>query len=124
VNDDTGLELLFAYGTLQRPEVQSAELGRRLTGVPDSLSGFRLAELAIEDAGEVARNGGPTYPVLRPDAAATGAVAGTLYRLSRDELARADRYEGGDYIRVTVTLDSGTRAWVYVAAHDPSEEWA
>ena len=43
-------------------------------------------------------------------------MAGTVFEVSEDELARADTYEVDAYRRVAVTLASGLAAWVYVDA--------
>jgi len=37
-----------------------------------------------------------------------------VYLLTADELAETDRYEGTDYGRTELTLESGRRALVYV----------
>ncbi|RJT86254.1 gamma-glutamylcyclotransferase, partial [Arthrobacter frigidicola] len=47
---------------------------------------------------------------------ADDSVAGTVFQISEEELAAADRYEVADYKRVAVTLASGLTAWVYVRA--------
>ncbi|BBI61983.1 hypothetical protein HSBAA_32890 [Vreelandella sulfidaeris] len=43
-------------------------------------------------------------------------VEGLLLRVDADELARLDRYErlGVRYERVEITLEDGSRAWVYL----------
>ncbi len=43
-------------------------------------------------------------------------VAGTVFEITDEELASADRYEVADYKRVAATLASGRQAWVYVDA--------
>jgi len=110
------LEPLFAYGSLQRADVQCEQIGRMLDGTADALSGFRMGRIAIGDAEVVRRSGETHYPVLAVDAAASQRVAGTLYWLTKDELAAADAYEAEDYERRHVTLESGRAAWVYVAS--------
>jgi gamma-glutamylcyclotransferase (GGCT)/AIG2-like uncharacterized protein YtfP len=47
-------------------------------------------------------------------------VEGLLLRIDANELTRLDRYErlGIRYERVTMTLDDGTRAWVYLRLPD------
>ena len=113
MTDERG-ELLFCYGTLQRAEVQVAEIGRALAGSPDRLEGYRALRLPIDDPAEAASNGAPYYLALAPGEGEP--IAGTVYALTRDELARADAYETDDYIRRRVTLASGREAWVYCAA--------
>jgi gamma-glutamylcyclotransferase (GGCT)/AIG2-like uncharacterized protein YtfP len=43
-------------------------------------------------------------------------IAGTVFEITSEELAAADRYEVSDYKRIAVTLASGRTAWVYVKA--------
>jgi gamma-glutamylcyclotransferase (GGCT)/AIG2-like uncharacterized protein YtfP len=43
-------------------------------------------------------------------------VAGTVFEITAEELAAADRYEVADYKRVAASLASGLTAWVYVKA--------
>ena len=110
------LEPLFAYGSLRRADVQHEQIGRQLVGTADALSGFRLGRIPIDDPEVVRQSGETHYPVLAEGAAASQRVAGTLYWLTKDELAAADTYEAEEYQRRRVTLESGRTAWVYVAA--------
>jgi hypothetical protein len=43
-------------------------------------------------------------------------VPGALFEISDAELAHADAYEVGAYVRVEARLASGLEAWVYVDA--------
>ena len=43
-------------------------------------------------------------------------VPGTVFVITTDELAAADRYEVSDYRRVSVVLASGTEAWSFIRA--------
>ena len=44
-------------------------------------------------------------------------VAGTVFEVTDEELAKADRFEAEFfYRRAAVTLESGKQAWVYVDA--------
>ena len=97
------MEKLFTYGTLQEPETQIDLLGRKLgEGRPDTLRGYRLAKLVgIHRA----------YSIIQPKPGAT--VDGIVFEVSASELKRLDDYEGNAYLRVSVTLVSSTRAWVY-----------
>ena len=97
---------LFAYGTLRDPAVQQRLFGRRLEGEPDALAGYRVGTIMI---------GGMTYPILHPGDA-DDRVVGTALMMNDAELEAADAYEGEDYARIMVTLESGGRAFVYVAA--------
>lgn len=109
-------EPLFAYGSLQHADVQREQIGRLLDGTADALAGFRLGRIAIDDPAVIERSGETHYPVLLPGGTGSQRVAGTLYWLTKDELAAADAYEAEDYERRRVTLESGRTAWVYVAA--------
>ena len=97
------MEKLFTYGTLTIPATQYQLLGRKLgEGTPDILRGYRLAKLqGIHHV----------YSILQPQAGST--VDGLLYEVTQEELEQLDKYEGDAYQRVSVTLVSKTRAWVY-----------
>ncbi|MGQ2929463.1 MAG: gamma-glutamylcyclotransferase family protein [Sphingopyxis sp.] len=115
-------EALFAYGTLQYPDVQRAQFERLLTGTADTLTGFRKGGIAIADPEVIRRSGDTHYPVLLPDNAGSQRIEGTLYWITKRELDAADVYEAEDYERQRVTLESGKQAWVYVAA--PGLQWS
>ena len=108
--------LLFSYGTLQDKAVQLANFGRELQGRPDSMPGYRQSLLAITDPQVIATSGKTHHPIVEPSANPNDAVAGTVFEITAQELAAADRYEVSDYKRVSVTLKSGVQAWVYVRA--------
>jgi Gamma-glutamyl cyclotransferase, AIG2-like len=105
---------LFSYGTLQLREVQLANYGRELEGSPDALVGYRLAVVPDRDPDAVRISGTKTHFIAQPTGDPGDRVPGVLFLLSAEELARTDRYEGSDYGRAEMTLESGRRAWVYV----------
>jgi hypothetical protein len=105
---------LFSYGTLQLEAVQLANFGRHLTGAPDVLSGFTAGTIEIDDPATVALSGKRHHLIARYTGSAADTIAGTVYELAPDEITRADDYESEPYVRVSVTLESGRRAWVYV----------
>jgi uridine kinase len=114
---------LFSYGTLQQDGVQQISFGRLLSGEPDTLPGYWSDWVTITDPEVIAASGSDRHPLVRPltdgaalpeDAAA--GVPGTVLTLTSAELAAADDYEVDGYRRVAVTLGSGRRAWVYLAA--------
>jgi Gamma-glutamyl cyclotransferase, AIG2-like len=115
---DSATELLFSYGTLQLRPVQLATFGRELEGTEDTLPGFEQAILAIEDPEVVATSGKTHHPIVRHTGRAGDLVKGTVFRVTGEELRNADKYEVAAYRRVTVTLGSGLRAWVYVDARN------
>ncbi len=94
---------LFTYGTLRDPATQERLLGRTLgEGLPDTLRGYRLAKLTGIHF---------VYSILQPQSGST--VDGVLFEVTPDELEQLDEYEGEAYQRISVTLVSKTRAWVY-----------
>lgn len=105
---------LFSYGTLQRREVQLANYGRPLDGLPDALLGYRLEKLPDRDPNAVRISGTATHMVVRKTGNPADRVPGVIFLLTAKELAATDQYEGTDYGRVELTLDSGRRAFVYV----------
>jgi gamma-glutamylcyclotransferase (GGCT)/AIG2-like uncharacterized protein YtfP len=108
-------ELLFSYGTLQQEEVQRASFGRKLDGTADALPGWRQEMVEITDPDVLAKSGKRFHPIVMPGAP-SDQVAGTVFEITGEELAAADRYEVSDYKRIAVTLASGRTAWVYVKA--------
>jgi len=109
-------ELLFSYGTLQDKAVQLTNFGRELTGTSDSLPGYSTALIAIRDPGVVAASGKTHHAIAERSGNPADEVSGTVFMVTTDELAAADRYEVSEYTRVQVTLKSGVRAWAYVRA--------
>jgi gamma-glutamylcyclotransferase (GGCT)/AIG2-like uncharacterized protein YtfP len=95
-------EQLFVYGTLKDPAVQQAVFGRMVEGQPARLDGYTKGQIELS---------GTVYGIIRPDLGSS--VEGLLIEVTREELALIDRYEGDDYQRFQVTLNSGQTAWVY-----------
>jgi hypothetical protein len=108
--------LLFSYGTLQQEAVQMSTFGRRLQGRPDELVGFEQALFRITDPAFVASSGKADHAIVRFTGRDASRVRGTVFELSEDELAYADRYEPAGYTRISTTLASGKVAWVYADA--------
>lgn len=109
-------EWLFSYGTLQQEGVQLSTFGRLLTGRADALPGFAETWVRITDPDVLAKSGKDMHPIVAPSGDPADSVAGMVFQVTAAELAQADRYEVDDYKRVAITLASGLRAWVYVAA--------
>jgi hypothetical protein len=105
---------LFSYGTLQQPEVQQATYGRLLTGTPDVLAGYRLADLIISDPRVVNLSGKAVHTIARRTGNPADRIAGVRFEISDDELGATDAYEVDAYGRAEVELESGLRAFVYV----------
>lgn len=107
---------LFSYGTLQQPEVQLANYGRELEGRPDTLIGYRLEQLVIDDPNVVEVSGKAVHTIARATGDTAERITGTVFELSEAELRSTDAYETQAYSRIEVSLESGRIAFVYVAA--------
>lgn len=108
-------ELLFSYGTLQKPEVQLDTFGRLLDAEDDVLPGYTVDYAEIEDPRIVEVSRLTVHPIVRATGNARDKVVGKTFHLAADELEAADEYEVDLYRRESVTLASGRTAWVYVS---------
>jgi gamma-glutamylcyclotransferase (GGCT)/AIG2-like uncharacterized protein YtfP len=106
---------LFSYGTLQQPEVQVANYRRLLDGRLDALRGYRLQPLAISDPHVIQVSGKAVHTIACPSGSSKDRIEGMVFEISQEELEATDAYEVDAYGRVEVTLESGRKAWVYVA---------
>lgn len=111
---DSATVRLFAYGTLRQHEVQLATYGRPIEGTADALTGYRLEPLAITDPDVVRLSGKAVHNIARQSGDSADRIPGVVLKLTPAELAATDKYEVGVYARVEVTLESGTRAFVYI----------
>ena len=107
------MEHLFSYGTLQDESVQLATFGRKLSGEPDVLRGYREGRVPI-------RTRALTTSAYHLNAEFTGhdsdSIVGTVFQVTLNELEQADVYEAtANYKRIRVELESRKQAWVYVA---------
>lgn len=114
------MPLLFSYGTLQQEDVQLSIFGRKLAGEKDLLLGYEPSLVKIPDP-TLAKRLGRTH---HDNVTATGddwsTVQGTVFEVTDDELAKADRLEAEfRYQRINAGLASGKEAWVYVHAPRP-----
>jgi gamma-glutamylcyclotransferase (GGCT)/AIG2-like uncharacterized protein YtfP len=107
---------LFAYGTLRQKDVQLALFGRALEGHADVLPGFLLSPLLITDPAVIATSGTAHHTVIRRTGNPQDRISGMAFNITGSELAAADEYEVADVKRVSVRLESGIEAFVYVSA--------
>jgi gamma-glutamylcyclotransferase (GGCT)/AIG2-like uncharacterized protein YtfP len=105
------MQKLFAYGTLQDKDVQENLFGRILSGIPETLIGYELNEIQIEE-----EFGLEHYPIIMETNDSNDTISGVLYEVTMRELQQADLYEGLHYKRVEVLLQSNQKAWAYSAA--------
>ena len=93
-----------------------ATFGRLLRGTSDALSGFEQVPLKIEDEAVIAVSGKTHHTIARFTGRVSDVLFGTVFGVTPDDIQNADKYEVDAVKRVAVTLRSGVRAWVYVAA--------
>ncbi|MBW4360712.1 gamma-glutamylcyclotransferase family protein [Flavobacterium taihuense] len=105
------MQKLFAYGTLQEKDVQESLFGRVLEGTPETLVGYELSEIQIEEEFGIVH-----YPIIMETNDSNDTISGIVYEVSVNELHQADLYEGKHYKRVEVQLQSNQKAWAYSAA--------
>jgi len=106
---------LFSYGTLQDKAEQLANFGRELTGSADAMLGYEQSWVEITDPEVLATSGKTHHPILRPGSDNSAPIPGMVFQITPEELVAADSYEVSDYQRVSVVLESGIEAWVYVS---------
>lgn len=97
---------VFAYGTLQIPEIMARVAGRAFSAEPATLHGFARYRIR-----------GKSFPGVRPEAGAS--VEGCLYAaVTSEALRRLDDFEDDFYIRqewdVVTCGGNVVRAQVYV----------
>jgi|JYMV01.1.fsa_nt_gi gamma-glutamylcyclotransferase (GGCT)/AIG2-like uncharacterized protein YtfP len=111
-------ELLFSYGTLQNTPVQLETFGRELEGYEDKLLGYRLEMVEIGNSDVVDLSGETHHPIAIESSDDDDQVAGVIFKITKEELVRSDKYEVDAYKRVMGRFKSGAQAWVYVSADD------
>ncbi len=115
---EEAVENIFSYGTLQIEAVQLATFNRKLEGHRDMLEEYSLTMIQIHDQNVVAATGATHHKNIQFTGASSDQVTGTIYKITKEELEQADKYEEvADYKRVRVKLKSGTDAWVYMSRH-------
>lgn len=101
---------LFTYGTLQQADVQEDLFGRRLVGTAETLVGYALQVIKIEEEFGIIE-----YDILVETGNSEDTINGIVYSITVTELNQADLYEGMNYKRVEVQLQSSQKAWAYSA---------
>ncbi len=112
------MEYLFSYGTLRQQNVQLKNFGRLLDGTEDTLEKFTLKEVEITDEVVLEVSDKKLHPILSYTGNEKDKVIGTVFKITSDELLKADGYEVEDYKRVEVTLESGRKSWAYVKKNE------
>lgn len=110
------MEYLFTYGTLQLESVQLSTFGRKLDGKPDALVGYRLVMIKIRDEDFVAKSGTADHRNLQFTGNPSDIVEGVVFTVTMDELEQSDAYEPEGYERVQAQCKSGLSAWIYLSS--------
>ena len=105
------MEKLFAYGSLQNEDIQKDLFGRILDGTPETLVGYVVKDIQIEEEFGIVH-----YPIITETIKPEDTINGMVYSISLQELRQTDLYEGLHYKRVEVHLQSNQKAWAYSAA--------
>jgi gamma-glutamylcyclotransferase (GGCT)/AIG2-like uncharacterized protein YtfP len=105
------MEKLFAYGSLQNEDIQTDLFGRILEGTPETLIGYIVKNIQIEE-----EFGLVYYPIITETHKPEDTINGMIYAITTKELHQSDLYEGLHYKRVEVQLQSEQKAWAYSAA--------
>lgn len=108
-------EFLFSYGTLQLEKVQIENFGRVLEGEYDALSNFKLSSVEIKDEEVLKQSRLQFHPIAIPSSNVEDKINGMVFTITYKELLKADSYEVDDYTRISVNLDSGKKAWIYIS---------
>ncbi len=104
------MEKLFAYGSLQNEDIQKDLFGRILEGTPETLIGYVVKQIQIEEEFGIVN-----YPIITQTENQENTIIGMVYEISTKELLQSDLYEGLHYKRVEVQLQSKQKAWAYSA---------
>jgi gamma-glutamylcyclotransferase (GGCT)/AIG2-like uncharacterized protein YtfP len=104
------MEKLFAYGSLQNEDIQKDLFGRILEGTPETLIGYVIKQIQIEEEFGIVN-----YPIITQTENQENTINGIVYEISTKELHQSDLYEGLHYKRVEVQLQSKQKAWAYSA---------
>jgi gamma-glutamylcyclotransferase (GGCT)/AIG2-like uncharacterized protein YtfP len=102
------MQKLFTYGTLQNDEIQESLFGRILQGTPETLIGYTLKEIQIEEEFGIVH-----YPIIVETHQSEDTISGIVYEITTNDLHQADLYEGLHYKRVEVHLQSNETVWAY-----------
>ena len=109
-------EYLFSYGTIQKEQVQLELFGRLLKGAKDTLKGFGLSSIKTRDESAQSKTGHENHLIAIISNTGIDMIEGMVFEITAEEILLADKYEPDDFKRVKVELESGKKAWIYVAA--------
>lgn len=97
--------------------------GRILAGTADVLRGYKISTIEITDKTFLSKGEANFQNTLTISGDKNDMVAGTALELTNEELLTADKYEPANYRRIKVTLESGRKAWIYLAIRTTLAPW-
>lgn len=97
--------------------------GRFLAGTTDVLRGYKVSTIEITDETFLSKGEGKYQDTLTISADKNDMVEGTVLEVTNEELLTADKYEPANYRRTKVTLESGKKAWIYIAIRTSIAPW-
>lgn len=109
-------EYIFSYGTLQLEATQLKNYGRLLVSRKDTLLGYKLTPIKIDDEEVIALSGTPYHNIAQFTGLSSDQIDGAVLEMTMDEILKTDEYEGPEFKRISVSLQSGIQSWVYVKA--------
>ena len=98
----------------------ASALSARIRGIGTSPIGL-VADRGRDDPEVVKLSGKTHHPILLATGNPADTVSGTVFLITPEELAQADKYEVSDYRRVLAPLASGGSAWAYVAQESSTD---
>jgi hypothetical protein len=107
-------ESIFSFGTLQSAAVQQSLFSRVVPSTPDLLAGWTIGEMVIVDPVAIKSSGTNIHPALLRSENSEDVVPGVVLDVTAAELMASDEYERVSFRRISVQLESGRAAWVYV----------
>ena len=99
--------------TLQKDEVHLTLFGKILTGSRDTLRGYKISSIEIDDESFLSRGEEKNQFTAIASDEEDDSIDGTVFEILEEDLLLADKYEPDGFGRVEVELESGKRAWMY-----------
>jgi len=111
-------EFIFSYGTLQNEKVQQALFGRTVPLLAGNLMGYKSMAIEITDSAFLSKGESPYQHTLVESGDLNDIIEGSVLEITNEELLLIDSYEPANYKRIKIMLQSGKKAWIYVATEN------
>lgn len=108
-------DYLFSYGTLQKETVHVELFKRILQATEETHKGYKVVTIEVRDKVSLAKGKGRYQQTALATANEADENKGTVFEITKEELAVTDSYEPDNYTRIKVKLQSGKEAWLYIA---------